>query len=187
MPWAELHGFDVSDALFPPSDDNAASSTQYSVMDIKRPIPEALKGIFDVVHVRTLVWSMTEGDWPMVVVNLHAMLKPGGWLQWEENDLNSMRHLRDPDCVHPLAHANEFSNPDFQSSMGTRLRKGWDKLPDLLATVNMTCLARDIVSSDRVPGTRQMLSIMEVDGYYGETVTINGIPRFPSVEYRDAA
>lgn len=187
MPWAEMHGFDVSDALFPPSDENAASSTQYSVMDIKRPIPEEFKGVFDVVHVRLLVWSMTERDWPIVVVNLHAMLKPGGWLQWEENDLNSMRLLRDPGCAHPLAHSNQFNNPDFQSLMGTKLRKGWYKLPDLLATLNMTCLVRDMVSSDRVPETRQILSIMEVDGFYEENVTVNGIPRFPSIEYRDAA
>lgn len=74
-------------------------------LDIHKPIPDELRGVYDLVHVRLLVAVLRDGDLIPVVENLFAMLslycvlcclltwvcedtltsvEPGGYLQWSE-------------------------------------------------------------------------------------------------------
>lgn len=82
----QYHGLDISPANFPSSH---PTNFNYSVYNILQPIPEELKGKFDLVHVRLLAAALSKGDMTTVIENLTQFLQPGGWIQWEELDGDS--------------------------------------------------------------------------------------------------
>ena len=84
-PSASMHGFDVSSEqlLYPES---GRDNLKFSIADVRQPLSSELHGTFDLVHVRLLVFALKQEDWPTCVRNLKQLLKPGGWLQWEEID-----------------------------------------------------------------------------------------------------
>ncbi|KAL2859776.1 uncharacterized protein BJX67DRAFT_386642 [Aspergillus lucknowensis] len=59
---------------------------RYSVYNILEPVPEELRGRYDLVHVRLLVAALGKGDVDTAVRNLVLLLRPGGWIQWEDLD-----------------------------------------------------------------------------------------------------
>ncbi|KAM5449461.1 hypothetical protein MaudCBS49596_004942 [Microsporum audouinii] len=79
------HGFDISADQFPKNPENI----QLSVQDITLPFPKEYWNRFDIVHVRLLVAALQESDYKAAVSNLSAILRPGGFLQWEEIDEES--------------------------------------------------------------------------------------------------
>ncbi|KAI4263240.1 MAG: hypothetical protein L6R42_001607 [Xanthoria sp. 1 TBL-2021] len=52
--------------------------------DIFQPPPAEFMGSFDVVHVRHLHLVVKDNDVVSIVKNLRALLKPNGYLQWDE-------------------------------------------------------------------------------------------------------
>ena len=82
---AECHGFDISDAMFPGPETLPANVVLHTT-DIKQPLSSRWEGYFDVVHVRLIMAAMRVEDWGVVVRHAAALLKPGGWLQWYEDD-----------------------------------------------------------------------------------------------------
>ncbi|KAK3342012.1 hypothetical protein B0T25DRAFT_357112 [Lasiosphaeria hispida] len=80
----KVHGFDISDAQFPPAHALPAG-VQLSVADALAPPAEELCGAFDFVHVAQFAGVRALGEDPSPVMD-HAMalLKPGGWIQWDE-------------------------------------------------------------------------------------------------------
>ncbi|RDW58235.1 hypothetical protein BP6252_13646 [Coleophoma cylindrospora] len=79
----EYSGFDISASHFPPT---YPSNFHYEIQDILKPFPEALRGKYDLVHVRLLVAALPQGSMKTVVENLTSLLSPGGWMQWDELD-----------------------------------------------------------------------------------------------------
>ncbi|KAL5693812.1 hypothetical protein EMGR_004340 [Emarellia grisea] len=59
---------------------------QLTVQDILQPFPQEHRGRYDLVHVRLLVGALKEVDYPRAVRNLYDLLKPGGYLQWDDCD-----------------------------------------------------------------------------------------------------
>ena len=49
---------------------------------------ESMLGRYDIVHVRLVIFVVRNNDPRDIVRNLLALLKPGGWLQWDELDLS---------------------------------------------------------------------------------------------------
>ncbi|KAJ5224393.1 uncharacterized protein N7469_007896 [Penicillium citrinum] len=76
------HGFDISAAQFPEDSDTIA----FSLHDITEPFPEEHWNRYDLVHVRLLVAALEESEYSAAVCNIQQILKPGGYLQWEEID-----------------------------------------------------------------------------------------------------
>ncbi|KAJ5948605.1 hypothetical protein N7454_001912 [Penicillium verhagenii] len=76
------HGFDISSQQFPKKRENI----QFSIHDITKPFPEEHWGRYDLVHVRLLIAAIDESDYRSAIANINAILKPGGFLQWEEID-----------------------------------------------------------------------------------------------------
>ncbi|KAJ5993232.1 hypothetical protein N7451_008956 [Penicillium sp. IBT 35674x] len=76
------HGFDISSQQFPKTQENI----QFSIHDITKPFPAEHLGRYDLVHVRLLVAAIDESDYKLAIANIDAILKPGGYLQWEEID-----------------------------------------------------------------------------------------------------
>ncbi|KAJ6035863.1 hypothetical protein N7540_000142 [Penicillium herquei] len=81
---AQLDGFDVNpvyflDAAFlPPS----ISLKQLDIL--VKPIPAELVGVYDVVHIRAFNSAIPDGNLEPVLSTALALLKPGGFIQWEE-------------------------------------------------------------------------------------------------------
>lgn len=76
-------GLDLSPAQFP---SKHPSNVSFDTLNILEPIPKDWHGRFDALHVRLLVCGLAGDDWPKAARNLMTMLRPGGWLQWEELD-----------------------------------------------------------------------------------------------------
>ncbi|THV51599.1 hypothetical protein BGAL_0105g00130 [Botrytis galanthina] len=86
---AQLDGFDIStnqyphSALLPPN-------VKLDIMDIFRPVPERLRGQYDVVHISLLCVVIPGGDPRYVLDNVLTLLRPGGYIQWKEVDFSMM-------------------------------------------------------------------------------------------------
>ncbi|KAB8227788.1 class I SAM-dependent methyltransferase [Aspergillus alliaceus] len=76
------HGFDISPQQFPDS----PGKIQFSVHDITMPFPKEHWNRYDLVHVRLLVAGLAESEYKTAITNIYDILKPGGYLQWEELD-----------------------------------------------------------------------------------------------------
>lgn len=105
LPESTCHGFDISPKMFP-SEDQRPDNMQLHTADIRTPFEERWIGFFDVVHVRLIEAAMKKETWAPVLRNLVTLLKPGGWIQWVEDDRPvSVRHAARP--VAPLGAAKE--------------------------------------------------------------------------------
>ncbi|KAL2844066.1 hypothetical protein BJY01DRAFT_190490 [Aspergillus pseudoustus] len=87
------HGFDISDAQFPP----AAQGIKLSVQDVFQPFPAEFLNRFDFVHVRLMVTAFPESKFQEAVENVLTILKPGGYLQWVEIDFSHIEAQTDGD------------------------------------------------------------------------------------------
>lgn len=45
-----------------------------------------MQATFDVIHLRLLILGLPRNTWKTACENIFALLKPGGWVQWEEAD-----------------------------------------------------------------------------------------------------
>jgi hypothetical protein len=45
-----------------------------------------MEATFDVIHLRLLVLGLPRNTWKLACENILSLLKPGGWVQWEEAD-----------------------------------------------------------------------------------------------------
>ncbi|KAL4804705.1 hypothetical protein BDV18DRAFT_161797 [Aspergillus unguis] len=79
-------GFDITPDLFPKPDSPNVADMDFSVQDIFKPFPEDHVGTYDLVHVRNLVLAVKDEDLKTALQNISSLLKPGGYLQWEEYD-----------------------------------------------------------------------------------------------------
>ncbi|KAI3397704.1 hypothetical protein diail_10473 [Diaporthe ilicicola] len=89
-PSAQLEGFDISFDAAPPAG-VIPTNVSFRHWDVHADLPADLAGVFDIVHVRFLSFVLRDNDIPAVVQKLFKMLKPGGYLQWGEADMETLR------------------------------------------------------------------------------------------------
>ena len=70
---ARLDGFDISDQQFPQGK-CYGENVSLSKLDIFKPIPEHLRGKYDIVHLRYFMAIATDESMQITVDNLNAML-----------------------------------------------------------------------------------------------------------------
>ncbi|KAM0247132.1 hypothetical protein ACHAP5_004211 [Fusarium lateritium] len=80
---SRLDGFDIDQSKFLPPED-LPSNVKLSFGDAFKPIPAELVGQYDLVHVRLLMVALKTGDWEPVARNLMSLLRPGGYILWDE-------------------------------------------------------------------------------------------------------
>jgi SAM-dependent methyltransferase len=152
-----LEGSDISADQFPA---NIDSGCKFSVLDIKKPVPEELRGTFDLVHIRMLLGGLVTPDWALVAANVYQLLKPGGWIQWHEIDAPRMQFF-------PLA--AEASTEHSQALLSTCVR-GYQRIDrfmeqdmelftERIKSAGFTNCHMHRPSSDRVPDMRQEASL----------------------------
>ncbi|KAM0350632.1 hypothetical protein ACHAPU_003118 [Fusarium lateritium] len=80
---ARLDGFDIDTSKFLPPKD-LPGNVKLSLGDVFEPIPKNLVGQYDLVHSRLLTAVLRAGDWEPVAKNLMSLLRPGGYMLWDE-------------------------------------------------------------------------------------------------------
>ncbi|KAH8900491.1 S-adenosyl-L-methionine-dependent methyltransferase [Thozetella sp. PMI_491] len=86
---ARLHGFDFDTSKFP-KPELLLPNIQLQYADALKPFREELIGQYDLVHVRAFVFALRGDDeWERIVAHLMSLLKPGGWLLWDETSMSS--------------------------------------------------------------------------------------------------
>lgn len=85
-PSVKCLGLDISTAQTPPKQ-HLPSNVDFTTWDIFEEPPAALRGKFDVVHIRLVCLVTVDGP-PSMIGNIAMLLKPNGYLQWEELDLS---------------------------------------------------------------------------------------------------
>ncbi|KAI0967690.1 hypothetical protein F4678DRAFT_445223 [Xylaria arbuscula] len=81
----QYKGFDISRALFPHSS-WLPKNVILSTSDLLQEPPQSLHGQFDVVHIRLVLSLVRSGSPKPIIQHIKKLLKPGGYLQWEELD-----------------------------------------------------------------------------------------------------
>ncbi|KAJ5094156.1 hypothetical protein N7456_010017 [Penicillium angulare] len=84
-PSTELHGFDISLDQVGPKPWLPANIHMHT-WNIFENVPDEFVGFFDIVHVRLITVVVKNNDPRPILANLRKLLKPGGYLQWDEVD-----------------------------------------------------------------------------------------------------
>lgn len=84
-PMAQVQGFDIDLSQAPPQEwlPPNVSLRRWNIFDDP---PEKMLGTYDLVHVRLLVLMLTDVDPQPVIRRFFSLLKPGGFLQWDDLD-----------------------------------------------------------------------------------------------------
>ena len=98
---AQLDGYDINATNFPAAAFLPARVT-LTQRDVLAAIPHQLRGVYDVVHVRAFASVIAHGDTAPLLTAARALLKPGGWLQWEESRADTY-HVAAPSADTPTA------------------------------------------------------------------------------------
>lgn len=158
-------GFDISDAQFPPAD-SLPSNLTLTTHDLRLPFPEHLQGTFDVVHLRLLTLALPVQDaWNFCAKNVTTLLKPGGWVQWEETDFVAVLRNKPQSKVQALRKG--FA--DTLKLAGDSLTHSPQKLQTAIEEAGLMDLDMDVVSADRLPEMRPLtvsVAIQAVQGIY---------------------
>ncbi|EMR64984.1 hypothetical protein UCREL1_8049 [Eutypa lata UCREL1] len=140
---------------------------------------------YDLVHVRLLVAAMLPDEWEPAVRNLVQLLKPGGFLQWEECDFVSAEHLKgNPSSrIDTAKHIADM----FRAALWERFEHGWNELPEHMRAVGLASVTSDVMASDRVPETRKRMtaSIMGLVFTWARVMTERGAPGSMSGDHLD--
>ena len=86
---AEYHGFDLSPTNFPAKEWLGENITTHLLDAFMPDLPEEWVGKFDIVHIRAILSAVKDNNVEPLIKNLVKMLKPGGYLQWDEAASNS--------------------------------------------------------------------------------------------------
>nr|POF13360.1 n-methyltransferase tcpn [Quercus suber] len=85
-PSSDLHGFDINLNQAPPAQWLPKNLKLHS-WNLFEDVPQEFVGAFDIVHVRLITVLIKDNDPRKVMQNLYKLLKPGGYLQWDEVDV----------------------------------------------------------------------------------------------------
>ncbi|KAI0476474.1 S-adenosyl-L-methionine-dependent methyltransferase [Xylariaceae sp. FL0804] len=178
LPDASLEGFDISPALFPPAE-ALPPNVSLKVLDLKQPFPEHMLGRYDLVHARMVFMAMLPGDWEPAVHNFMSLLKPGGYLQWEECDFGSAEFCRE--SPNSRDEMTKFMCEQFKDAAGGRVEHGWNTLPGIMRSAGLDPVVSDVSSSARVAETRGRLtaSLLTLVSTWAEIQAQKGMLTFP--------
>jgi hypothetical protein len=88
-PQHQFLGLDISPAQFL-AKEWLPSNCRLDVWDALTEVPQEYVGAFDLIHIRTIYCAVRKNNVEPLVKNFLNMLKPGGYIQWDEGDLSSM-------------------------------------------------------------------------------------------------
>ncbi|KAL9119006.1 MAG: hypothetical protein Q9187_004440 [Circinaria calcarea] len=159
---SHFDGFDISSTQF---NNSLPDNVTLHVADAKQPFSAEFHGKFDVVHLRLLVSAFSKDDWEPVAKNLSQLLKPGGAIQWEEADLPGTKRLRGKPGT--SVDALDYALQTMEDALISRYSYGFNTLPQAFKNVGFLAVFQDVVSSDRIPETRENFARVNVQACAG--------------------
>ena len=158
-PTARLHGFDIDTSQAPPKQ-WLPSNITLETWNIFDDVPENMIGTYDVVHLRLLVLVVHRSDIRNVIRKLLRMLKPGGYIQWDELDYPGT-HVRNGN--------NSIQTPalhDLREMVYSRGRNDWTlRLPEEFAEEGLVDITthhfQDAPDMARANGEQHLLTMEE--------------------------
>ena len=102
IPKAQLDGFDI-DLTQAPSKQSLPANVTLRQWNIFEDVPSDLVGKYDFIHVRLLILVIKNSDPRSVIRNLLKLLKPRGYIQWDELDCVNMCVRKDDVTVNAPA------------------------------------------------------------------------------------
>jgi SAM-dependent methyltransferase len=116
--------FDISSAHFP---HDSPDGVLFETHDVRQPFSSHFHRHFDVVHVRFLADHLRKDQLGTVLNNIIQIIKPGGYLQWQELDITDMWCVPSPESLGTL----------FGIAMMDRIESGlvWAAPMELLSAI----------------------------------------------------
>ncbi|KAL9056096.1 MAG: hypothetical protein Q9162_003159 [Coniocarpon cinnabarinum] len=159
-----LDGFDISDLNFPPPE-RTSPNVHFHIVDAKQPFAAQFLGQYDLVHIRFMASANTRDCWAVMARCVIPLLKPGGYIQWEEPDLWQVRVLRNEadSCTDNLGHLVHY----WSSSVGENLLYGFSTLPHIYQLLGLVERFEDVIASDRLLHNRIPSSKISAQAAFG--------------------
>ncbi|KAG9734425.1 hypothetical protein KCU73_g10774, partial [Aureobasidium melanogenum] len=149
---ARYQGLDISPSQFPSSPPDGVVFSKFNLLE---RVPVHMEATFDVIHLRLLVLGLPRNTWKLACENILSLLKPGGWVQWEEADFARIKVVQNMPGA-SISAARELSEQIVHH--GRKSGQGWDDVQNLASTmssVGFKDVSVDLFSSDRVASTRE--------------------------------
>lgn len=104
------------------------------------------------------------------------LLKPGGWIQWDEGDHYNSRQVRGSEkaALSTISFLKKAADK-FATDCGERLKYGWSTLPTIFREEGLEGVETDVVSIDRVVETREMWTASGMIGIFGWLRSVAGL------------
>ncbi|EME39323.1 hypothetical protein DOTSEDRAFT_83111 [Dothistroma septosporum NZE10] len=177
-----VEAFDLSLDQAPPKE-WCPSNVTFNQLDVFAPVPAHMQGRYDVVNIRLFLCVLQSGNPMPLLHNLLELLKPGGYLQWQEYDPSTDKIvLADPSASAPKLRALRSSITtlfhSWVSSLHTRIEgisaqlvaheRIWTRKECLLIKQDTTFLAvREWIANLRAKDTREE-RVLELEKLVGE-------------------
>jgi ubiquinone/menaquinone biosynthesis C-methylase UbiE len=87
-PTSRLDGYDFDTSKFP-EENSVLSNIRLRFANALEPFPAEVQGIYGLVHVRLVMFGLKAEQWELMATNLFRLLKPGGYLLWDELDYST--------------------------------------------------------------------------------------------------
>jgi SAM-dependent methyltransferase len=160
-PTWELYGFDISDKQVQYKE---SDTMHFQIADIKKPFPTNLHGKFDLVHVRLLIFAIRARDWNPCVANLKTILKPGGWIQWDEIDVEPFGSVLRTTFGAKTSRYTEAIREIFATGgeFLQEARQGYRYLREAFHQNDLKDISEDIVSSERLLELRKRATMIQL-------------------------
>ncbi|KNG82022.1 hypothetical protein ANOM_010255 [Aspergillus nomiae NRRL 13137] len=163
---ARLDALDISFAAAP-LPEMLPPNVSLHQWDVKTDVPEHLMGVYDVVHLRFFAFVIQEHELDMILERLLKLLKPGGYIQWTDIDISSLRL--------------EKIRPDIQADAQVKLMNQFKGNDNRLDSAWVPTLAKrlankgliDIVTDAREAPPHLALALHEVGLLATEVLTRN--------------
>ena len=81
-----LHGIDIEGNRFPPPGPTRPRNISFSITSILS-LPDTWSDRFDLIHQRLLTCGLKRGDWSVALAEIRRALRPGGWAQLGEYNM----------------------------------------------------------------------------------------------------
>ncbi|KAH7402600.1 S-adenosyl-L-methionine-dependent methyltransferase [Pyrenochaeta sp. MPI-SDFR-AT-0127] len=142
-PTYSFEGFDISNEQFL-SADNLPSNVKLGFLDFKKPIPEELRGQFDLVNIRLIIISLGPLDaWKTALTNILTLLKPGGVITWTEGNFLVARGFRGASAKSTSGHALTAAQLQLNTTLTNRFGYSFPDFTSLFSDAGLQSVETD--------------------------------------------
>lgn len=173
-PTYQFKGYDISNEQFL-SHEALPPNVTLEFGDFKKPIPEELRGQFDLVNIRLIIISMGQGVWESTLQNVLTLLKPGGAIQWTEGNFFVARGFRGIEANSAGGHNLTRAQRELNGKLIKRF--GWN-FPDwtnMFADAGLQKVEEDVSSTDRLPQQRRDFTEIGIGAVFGALKNLSGV------------